>query len=202
MVKYKIDFILFLMEREMSKKTAKKKNVMVEENKVDKLLTTVFGDPQKKVLRRLQRKVDEINNLSEKYKKMSDEKLKEAFKKLKKSLSKKDLDDILPDVFALVREASTRVLGMRHFDVQLIGGMVLHEGKVAEMKTGEGKTLVATLPVSLNAMEGKGVHVVTVNDYLAQRDASWMGNLYDFLGLSVGVIINEARFIFDPEYDN
>ena len=105
----------------MSKKTAKKKNVMVEESKVDKLLTTVFGDPQKKVLRRLQRKVDEINNLSEKYEKMSDEKLKEAFKKLKKSLSKKDLDDILPDVFALVREASTRVLGMRHFDVQLIG---------------------------------------------------------------------------------
>ena len=190
------------MEREMSKKAAKKKNVMVEESKVDKLLTTVFGDPQKKVLRRLQRRVDEINNLSEKYKKMSDEKLKEAFKKLKKSLSKKDLDDILPDVFALVREASTRVLGMRHFDVQLIGGMVLHEGKVAEMKTGEGKTLVATLPVSLNAMEGKGVHVVTVNDYLAQRDASWMGNLYDFLGLSVGVIINEASFIFDPEYDN
>ncbi len=186
----------------MSKKTAKKKNVMVEENKVDKLLTAVFGDPQKKILRRLQRKVDEINNLSEKYEKMSDEKLKETFEKFKKSLSKKDLDEILPDVFALVREASTRVLGMRHFDVQLIGGMVLHEGKVAEMKTGEGKTLVATLPVALNAMEGKGVHVVTVNDYLAQRDASWMGKLYDFLGLSVGVIINDASFIFDPEYDN
>ena len=202
MVKYKIDFILFLMEREMSKKTAKKKNVMVEENKVDKLLTAVFGDPQKKILRRLQRKVDEINDLSEKYNKMSDEKLKETFEKFKKSLSKKSLDDILPDVFALVREASNRVLGMRHFDVQLIGGMVLHEGKVAEMKTGEGKTLVATLPVSLNAMEGKGVHVVTVNDYLAQRDASWMGKLYDFLGLSVGVIINDASFIFDSEYDN
>ena len=186
----------------MSKKTAKKKNVMVEENKVDKLLTAVFGDPQKKILRRLQRKVDEINNLSEKYEKMSDEKLKETFEKFKKSLSKKDLDEILPDVFALVREASTRVLGMRHFDVQLIGGMVLHEGKVAEMKTGEGKTLVATLPVSLNAMEGKGVHVVTVNDYLAQRDASWMGKLYDFLGLSVGVIINDASYLFDPEYDN
>ena len=186
----------------MSKKTAKKKNVMVEENKVDKLLTAVFGDPQKKILRRLQRKVDEINDLSEKYNKMSDEKLKETFKKFKKSLSKKDLDEILPDVFALVREASTRVLGMRHFDVQLIGGMVLHEGKVAEMKTGEGKTLVATLPVALNAMEGKGVHVVTVNDYLAQRDASWMGNLYNFLGLSVGVIINDASYLFDPEYDN
>ncbi|MBB1552343.1 preprotein translocase subunit SecA [Candidatus Saccharibacteria bacterium] len=175
---------------------------MVEENKVDKLLTAVFGDPQKKILRRLQRKVDEINDLSEKYNKMSDEKLKETFEKFKKSLSKKDLDEILPDVFALVREASTRVLGMRHFDVQLIGGMVLHEGKVAEMKTGEGKTLVATLPVALNAMEGKGVHVVTVNDYLAQRDASWMGKLYDFLGLSVGVIINDASYLFDPEYDN
>ena len=186
----------------MSKKTAKKKNVMVEENKVDKLLTAVFGDPQKKILRRLQRKVDEINDLSEKYNKMSDEKLKETFEKFKKSLSKKDLDEILPDVFALVREASTRVLGMRHFDVQLIGGMVLHEGKVAEMKTGEGKTLVATLPVALNAMEGKGVHVVTVNDYLAQRDASWMGNLYNFLGLSVGIIINDASYLFDPEYDN
>ena len=186
----------------MSKKTAKKKNVMVEENKVDKLLTAVFGDPQKKILRRLQRKVDEINNLSEKYEKMSDEKLKETFEKFKKSLSKKDLDEILPDVFALVREASTRVLGMRHFDVQLIGGMVLHEGKVAEMKTGEGKTLVATLPVALNAMEGKGVHVVTVNDYLAQRDASWMGDLYNFLGLSVGVIINDTSYLFDPEYDN
>ena len=186
----------------MSRKTAKKKNVMVEDNKVDKILTTVFGDPQKKILRRLQRKVDEINKLSEKYEEMSDEKLKKTFEKLKKSLSKKSLDDILPDVFALVREASNRVLGMRHFDVQLIGGMVLHEGKVAEMKTGEGKTLVATLPVSLNAMEGKGVHVVTVNDYLAQRDASWMGKLYDFLGLSVGVIINDASFIFDPEYDN
>ena len=186
----------------MSRKTAKKKNVMVEDNKVDKILTTVFGDPQKKILRRLQRKVDEINKLSEKYEKMSDEKLKKTFEKLKKSLSKKSLDDILPDVFALVREASNRVLGMRHFDVQLIGGMVLHEGKVAEMKTGEGKTLVATLPVSLNAMEGKGVHVVTVNDYLAQRDASWMGKLYDFLGLSVGVIINDASFIFDSEYDN
>ena len=186
----------------MSKNTAKTKNVMVEENKVDKLLTAVFGDPQKKILRRLQRKVDEINDLSEKYNKMSDEKLKETFEKFKKSLSKKDLDEILPDVFALVREASTRVLGMRHFDVQLIGGMVLHEGKVAEMKTGEGKTLVATLPVALNAMEGKGVHVVTVNDYLAQRDASWMGNLYNFLGLSVGVIINDASYLFDPEYDN
>src|SRR5690606_2337300 len=95
-----------------------------------------------------------------------------------------------------------RVLGMRHFDVQLIGGLVLHEGSVAEMKTGEGKTLVATLPVYLNALEGKGVHVVTVNDYLAQRDAGWMGELYHFLGMRGGVIINDASFLFDPDYDN
>ena len=187
----------------MSKKTAKK-NVMIEESKTEKILTKIFGDPQKRILARLQKKVDEINSLSEKYAKKSDDELKESFAKFRKKLDKKGetLDTILPDVFALVREASTRVLGMRHFDVQLIGGMVLHEGKVAEMKTGEGKTLVATLPVSLNALEGKGVHVVTVNDYLAQRDASWMGELYDFLGLSVGVIVNEASYIYDPKFDN
>ena len=187
----------------MSKKTAKK-NVMIEESKTEKILTKIFGDPQKRILARLQKKVDEINSLSEKYAKKSDDELKESFAKFKKKLDKKGetLDIILPDVFALVREASTRTLGMRHFDVQLIGGMVLHEGKVAEMKTGEGKTLVATLPVSLNALEGKGVHVVTVNDYLAQRDASWMGELYDFLGLSVGVIVNEASYIYDPKFDN
>lgn len=188
----------------MSKKTAKKKNVMIEENKTEKFLTKVFGDPQKKILKRLEKKVAEINALSEKFEKMSDEKLKSSFEKLQKKVKKeeKTLDEILPEVFAIVREASVRTLEMRHFDVQLIGGMVLHEGKVAEMKTGEGKTLVATLPSVLNAMEGKGVHVVTVNDYLAQRDASWMGALYHFLGLSVGVIINEASFIFDPEFDN
>ncbi len=187
----------------MSKKTAKK-NVMIEESKTEKILTKIFGDPQKRILARLQKKVDEINSLSEKYAKKSDDELKESFAKFRKKLDKKGetLDTILPDVFALVREASTRTLGMRHFDVQLIGGMVLHEGKVAEMKTGEGKTLVATLPVALNALEGKGVHVVTVNDYLAQRDASWMGELYDFLGLSVGVIVNEASYIYDPKFDN
>src|SRR5699024_45538 len=111
-------------------------------------------------------------------------------------------DSVMPDAFALVREASTRVLGMRHFDVQLIGGLALHQGNVAEMKTGEGKTLVATLPVYLNALTGKGVHVVTVNDYLAQRDASWMGELYDFLGMSTGVIIADASFIYDKNFDN
>jgi preprotein translocase subunit SecA len=167
-------------------------------------LTKIFGDPQKKTLRRLQKKVDAVNALSDKYKKMSKPELKKQTELLKKRLAKKgeSLETILPDAFALVREAGDRVLGMRHFDVQLIGGMVLHEGSIAEMKTGEGKTLVATLPVYLNALEGKGVHVVTVNDYLAQRDAGWMGELYDFLGLSVGVIINDASFLFDPKFDN
>jgi preprotein translocase subunit SecA len=167
-------------------------------------LTKIFGDPQVKTLKRLQKKVDAVNALGDKYKKLSKTELKKQTAVLKKRLQKKneDLDTILPDAFALVREASERVLGMRHFDVQLVGGLVLHEGNVAEMKTGEGKTLVATLPVYLNALEEKGVHVVTVNDYLAQRDAGWMGELYHFLGMQVGVIINDASFLFDPEYDN
>lgn len=167
-------------------------------------LTKIFGDPQKKMLKRLEKKVAAVNALEDKYKKLSKPELKKQTEVLKKRLAKKGttLDSLLPDAFALVREAADRILGMRHFDVQLIGGMVLHEGDIAEMKTGEGKTLVATLPVYLNALEGKGVHVVTVNDYLAQRDAGWNGELYHFLGLSVGVIISEASFIFDPQYNN
>ncbi len=169
-----------------------------------KVLTKVFGDPQARILKRLKKRVAAINDLTEKYRKMSDAQLKKQTAVFKKQLEDKktNLDDLLPDAFALVREASTRTLGMRHFDVQLIGGMALHDGDVAEMKTGEGKTLVATLPVYLNALTGKGVHVVTVNDYLAQRDTGWMGELYDFLGLSTGVIINEASFIYDAKYDN
>lgn len=169
-----------------------------------KALTKVFGDPQKKIIKRLEKRASEVNVLADKYKKMTKKELREQTAVLKKKLEKKGvtLDSILPEAFALVREASDRVLGMRHFDVQLIGGMALHEGNVAEMKTGEGKTLVATLPTYLNALEGKGVHVVTVNDYLAQRDAGWMGELYDFLGLSTGIIINDASFVYDKEYDN
>ena len=165
-------------------------------------LTKIFGDPQAKTIKRLQRKVVTINALEEKYKKLSKTDLKKQTEVLKKRLQKKgeSLDTILPDAFALVREASSRILGMRHFDVQLIGGMVLHEGSVAEMKTGEGKTLVATLPAYLNALDEKGVHIVSVNDYLVQRDAAWMGELYHFLGLSTAVIINDASFIFDPSY--
>ena len=169
-----------------------------------KALSKIFGDPQKKILKRLQKQVDVINGLSEKYEKLSDKELQAQTEALKKRLTKKNvtLDTILPDAFAVVREAAKRVIGERPYDVQLIGGMVLHEGNVAEMKTGEGKTLVATLPTYLNALEEKGVHVVTVNDYLAQRDAGWMGQVYDFLGLTTGVIINEASFVYDKEHDN
>ena len=169
-----------------------------------KVLTKVFGDPQKRILRRLQKKVDEINALGSKYKKLSDEELASQTDVLRKRLQKKSvtLDTILPDAFAVVREMADRTIGERHYDVQLIGSMVLHEGSVAELKTGEGKTLMSTLAAYLNALEGKGVHVVTVNDYLAQRDAGWMGQIYNALGLSTGVIINEASFLYDENYDN
>jgi len=167
-------------------------------------LTKVFGDPQARTLKRLKKRVAAINELADKYRDMNVAELKKQTAVLRERLAKKNttLDDILPDAFALVREASDRVLKMRHFDVQLIGGIALHEGNVAEMKTGEGKTLVATLPAYLNALEGKGVHVVSVNDYLIQRDAGWMGELYHYLGLTTGVVINEQSFLFDPKFDN
>ena len=167
-----------------------------------KVLKRILGDPQVKTVKRLRKRVKSVNALSGKYEKMSDKQLKEQTGKLKDRLKKESLDQILPDAFALVREVSTRTLKQRHFDVQLIGGMVLHEGNVAEMKTGEGKTLVATLPVYLNGLTGKGVHVVTVNEYLAQRDAGWMGQIYNFLGLSTGVIIADESFIYDPKFTN
>ena len=238
------------VETQKSKKSVKapkeKKptDKLADKTATTKFLQHIFGDAQKRNLRRLRGRVAEINKLSDKYASMSKKELQEQTEVLKKRLSKlqkqnqakiatakvkagkksdkksdkitkkvdpkqvniantnKALDQILPDAFALVREASERILKMRPFDVQLIGGIVLHEGNVAEMKTGEGKTLVATLPVYLNALTGRGVHVVTVNDYLAQRDAGWMGELYNFLGLSVGVIINEASFVYDAEYEN
>jgi len=168
-----------------------------------KLLKRVLGDPQAATVKRLRKRAEQVTALAPKYEKMSDAQLKAQTAEFKKLLAKgKTLDDILPDAFAAVREAATRTLGQRHFDVQLIGGMVLHEGKVAEMKTGEGKTLVATLPIYLNALEGQGAHVVTVNEYLAQRDAGWMGQIYTFLGLSVGVVIPDQCFIYDPEFSN
>ncbi|MGZ6005811.1 MAG: preprotein translocase subunit SecA, partial [Candidatus Saccharimonadales bacterium] len=167
-----------------------------------KIFKRVLGDPQIKTIKRQTKRVKEVNALEAKYKKLSDAKLREQTKVLKDRLKKESLDKILPDAFAVVRETARRTLGQRHFDVQLIGGMVLHEGNVAEMKTGEGKTLVATLPVYLNALTEKGVHVVTVNDYLAQLHAGWMGQVYDFLGLSTAVIIADESYIYDAKYVN
>lgn len=169
-----------------------------------KLLTKLVGDPHTKPLKNLRRTVETVNRLEPTLKKQSLAQLKAQTGQFKKLLSQgKSLDDILPEAFALVREVARRTLGQRHFDVQLIGGMVLHEAKIAEMRTGEGKTLVATLPVYLNALEGQGVHVVTVNDFLAQRDAGWMGGIYDALGLSLGIITSGNRsFIYDPEFTN
>jgi len=154
-------------------------------------LIKIFGSQNDRELKRLKPLVEQINGLEAKYAALGDLDLKQVTPRFKEMLENgAGLDDILPDAFAAVREVSKRTLGMRPFDVQVLGGVILHQGKIAEMKTGEGKTLVATMPVYLNALMGKGVHVVTVNDYLAQRDAEWMGNIYKFMGLSVGVIVH------------
>ena len=154
-------------------------------------LTGLFGSVNDRKIKAKQPIVAQINAMEPEFEKKSDDELLAMTPALKeRRRNGETLNDLLPEAFAIVREAAKRTLGQRHFDVQLIGGMVLHEGKIAEMKTGEGKTLVATLPVYLNALEGKGVHVVTVNDYLAKRDAEWMGQIYGFLGLSVGVIVH------------
>src|SRR5712664_1071973 len=155
------------------------------------LARKLFGSPNDRRVKGYQPRVDAINALEPETSALSDEALKARTAEFRKELADgKELDDILVPAFATVREAAKRTLGQRHFDVQLIGGMVLHEGDIAEMKTGEGKTLVATLPVYLNALARRGVHVVTVNDYLARRDAEWMGEIYKFLGLNVGVIVH------------
>ena len=166
-----------------------------------KWLTSIFPSASAKEVKKHQKTVDIINGLEEKIKSLSDDALKAKTSEFKKQLEEgKTLNDILPEAFAVVREASRRSLGQRHFDVQLIGGMILHSGAIAEMRTGEGKTLVATLPVYLNALTGKGVHVVTVNDYLSRRDAVWMGQIYAFLGLSIAVINHESSYIYDPKH--
>lgn len=158
------------------------------------LLKTVFGTKHEREIKKLRPIVDQINALESRYEKLSDGELQGKTAEFKQQLENgASLDDLLVPAFATAREAGKRVLGMRHYDVQLIGGMVLHQGKIAEMKTGEGKTLVATLPCYLNALEGKGVHVVTVNDYLAQRDSEWMGKLYGFLGLETGLVVSGQR---------
>ncbi len=187
------------------KKEKKPTDKLADKTLLTRILQGVFGDAQKKILRRMYKKVVEINGLEDKYAALSDEELAAQTAIFKEKIGKgteKDLDAILADAFAVAREASKRVLGMRPYDVQLIGGIALHEGNVAEMKTGEGKTLVALSPAYLNALTGRGVHVVTVNDYLAQRDAGWNAPVYHFLGLSVGVIVNQASYIYDPEYEN
>ncbi|MEK7777642.1 MAG: preprotein translocase subunit SecA, partial [Chloroflexota bacterium] len=169
------------------------------------MLGKLFGflaDSNDKAVSKLQFLVEEINALEPEWEKLSDDALKSKTQEFRDALQDgKDLDDLLPGAFALVREAAKRTLGQRHFDEQLMGGIVLHQGKIAEMKTGEGKTLVATLPVYLNALTGRGVHVVTVNDYLARRDTQWMGPIYHLLGLGVGCLQHEASFLYDPAFE-
>src|SRR6187431_1143280 len=161
---------------------------------LDTLLAKVVGTQNDRELKRLRPIVAEVNAFEPAIKALSDEQLRGKTAEFRARIANGELlDDLLPEAFAVVREAGRRVLNMRHFDVQLIGGAVLHQGRIAEMKTGEGKTLVATLPAYLNALEGKGVHVVTVNDYLARRDSEWMGRIYRFLGMSVGVIQHELN---------
>ncbi len=168
-----------------------------------KKLTGIFGDANERELKKLRPLVERINSLEPQFQKLSDSQLRDKATEFKGRLAAGEkLDSLLPETFAAVREAAKRAIGERHFDVQLMGGIVLHQGKIAEMKTGEGKTLVATLPVYLNSLTGRGVHVVTVNDYLARRDTHWMGPIYHALGISVGCIQHEAAYIFDPEYDS
>src|SRR6185369_7729089 len=154
------------------------------------LAKSIFGSANDRYVRGLGKYVDAVNGFEATISAMTDEELRSQTEVFRRRLANgAKLDDLLPEAFATVREAALRTLGQRHYDVQLIGGIVLHRGEIAEMRTGEGKTLVATLAVYLNALEGKGVHVVTVNDYLARRDADWMGQIYRFLGLTVGVIV-------------
>ena len=156
---------------------------------LNSLLTRIFGSRNERLLRQFQKNIDRINSLEPEMEKLSDDALRAKTDEFKARVEKGEtLDQLLPEAFAACREASKRVLGLRHYDVQLVGGMVLHSGRIAEMRTGEGKTLVATLPTYLNALSGKGVHVVTVNDYLARRDSAWMGRVYNFLGMTVGVV--------------
>lgn len=208
------------------RKEKKPTDKLADKSALTKFLQGIFGDAQKKTLKRMWKKAQEINKLEPKYEAMSDEELAEQTEEFKRKIDKalkvaraeqginksgkkrqpiddtKILNELLPEVFAVAREASKRISGLRPYDVQLIGGIALHEGNVAEMKTGEGKTLVAMLPAYLNGLTGRGVHVVTVNDYLAQRDAGWNGPIYDFLGMSVGVIVNNASYVYDSEYEN
>ncbi|MCK4724908.1 MAG: hypothetical protein KAT29_03865, partial [Anaerolineales bacterium] len=175
-----------------------------------KIVQVFGGDPNKREIEKYSQVVSEINSLENEFEALSDEALRNKTTEFRQRLSEgTSLDDLLVEAFATVREASKRTIGQRHYDVQLIGGVTMHEGKIAEMRTGEGKTLVATLPIYLNALTGKGTHLITVNDYLARRDARWMAPIYDFLGLSIGVLQMAARtengkkaFIVDLERES
>ncbi len=159
---------------------------------IKKFINSIFGSQNERTMKQLQPTIDAINALEPEMVKLTDDELKAKTVEFRKRLAEGEkLDDLIAEAFACVREASKRTIGLRHFDVQMLGGCVLHQGKIAEMKTGEGKTLVATLPVYLNALEGKGVHLVTVNDYLAKRDMTWMGPVYNFLGLTVGYVAHD-----------
>ncbi|KKP58138.1 MAG: Protein translocase subunit SecA [Candidatus Moranbacteria bacterium GW2011_GWF2_34_56] len=159
-----------------------------------KFFKKIFGSNEREV-KKLQPMVEKINALEESVSKLSDEELKNKTPQFKERIKKGEkLNDLLPEAFAVVREASKRITGERHYDVQLLGGIVLHSGKIAEMKTGEGKTLTSTLPIYLNALEGRGVHVVTVNDYLARRDCNWMGSIFSFLGISTACIMHNVSY--------
>src|SRR5207247_6664912 len=165
------------------------------------VLRKILGTKHERDVKRMMPTVHAINDLEAGLQSLSDAELRAKTDELRQRLTDEvEVDEVLSEAFAVCREAARRTVGMRHFDVQLIGGMVLHAGTIAEMATGEGKTLVATLPAYLNALTGRGVHIVTVNDYLAKRDAQWMGPIYQALGLSVGVIQHEASFLYDPAY--
>ena len=168
-----------------------------------KLFSKILGDSNRRTLNDLHAVVEDVNALEPEVQRLSDAELQartDAFRS--RVAAGETLDDILPEAFATVREAARRAIGQRHFDVQLMAGVVLHQGKIAEMKTGEGKTLVATLPLYLNALEGKGAHLVTPNDYLSRIGGGWMGPVYHRLGVSVGVITHESAAIYDPEYSD
>ncbi|KKT89796.1 MAG: Protein translocase subunit SecA [Candidatus Moranbacteria bacterium GW2011_GWC2_45_10] len=163
------------------------------------IFSKIFGSNEREI-NKLRPIVEKINSLEAGVVKLSDEELKAKTQEFRDRISKGEtLDALLPEAFAVVREAAKRVMGERHYDVQLLGGIILHQGKIAEMKTGEGKTLTSTLPIYLNALSGKGVHVVTVNDYLAKRDCNWMGSVYNFLGLKTSCIVNQASFSYEPK---
>jgi len=168
-----------------------------------KSITKMFGSSDEKVIKKMQPDVDEVNELEPEFQRLSDDELRAVTVEFKRRITEgEDLDDLLPEAFAATREAAMRALGQRHYDVQLMGGMVLHEGKIAEMRTGEGKTLVSTLAAYLNSLAGEGVHLVTVNDYLARRDAHWMGEVFERLGVSVATLQHDSAEFYDLSHDS